>query len=105
MDHKFEFGQVVATPASLDLLHQHSINPLRLLARHVTGDWGDVCSDDAAANEDAVHTGARVLSSYCINATSMVWIITEAVSNWDEQGNALIVPKRLSTTILLPSEY
>ena len=105
MDHKFEFGQVVATPASLDLLHQHSINPLRLLSRHVTGDWDDVCSDDAAANEDAVRTGARVLSSYQINATSMVWIITEAVSNWDKKGNALIVPKRLATTILLPSEY
>lgn len=105
MDHKFEFGQVVATPASLDLLHQHGINPLLLLSRHVTGDWGDVCSDDAAANEDAVRTGARVLSSYQINATSMVWIITEAISNWDEKGNALIVPKRLATTILLPSEY
>lgn len=105
MDHKFEFGQVIATPASLDLLHQHSINPLRLLSRHASGDWGDVCSDDAAANEDAVRTGARVLSSYRINARDNVWIITEAVSNWDDQGNALIVPKRLATTILLPSEY
>ncbi len=52
MNHKFEFGAVVATPTSLDLLHQYGINPLRLLSRHVTGDWGDVCSDDAAANDD-----------------------------------------------------
>ena len=105
MNHKFEFGAVVATPTSLDLLHQYGINPLRLLSRHVTGDWGDVCSDDAAANDDAVRTGARVLSSYRINARDNVWIITEAVSNWDDQGNALIVPKRLASTILLPSEY
>lgn len=105
MDHKFEFGRVVATPASLDLLHQHGINPLLLLSRHVTGDWGDVCSDDAAANDEAVRTGTRLLSSYQINTTSIVWIITEAVSDFDEQGNALAVPKRLATTILLPNEY
>ncbi|MBI1624609.1 hypothetical protein [Comamonas suwonensis] len=52
-----------------------------------------------------MRTGTRLLSSYRINATSTVWIITEAVSNWDDQGNALIVPKRLASTILLPSEY
>lgn len=105
MDHKFEFGAVVATPASLDLLHQHGINPLLLLSRHVTGDWGDLCSDDAAANDDAVRTGARVLSSYRINARDNVWIITEAVSDCDNQGDTLAVPKRLATTMLLPSEY
>ena len=63
MDHKFEFGQVVATPASLDLLHQHDINPLRLLSRHVTGDWGDVCSDDATANDDGA------CPNFCVNGS------------------------------------
>lgn len=105
MDHKFECGAVVATPKfsprpSPPTRHQPFTPPVP----HATGDWGDVCSDDAAANDDAVRTGTRLLSSYRINATSTVWI-TEAVSNWDDQGNALIVPKRLASTILLPSEY
>ena len=86
----FALGDVVATPAALALLEQHQILPLPLLGRHLAGDWGDVPPDDADANEAALSSGGRLLSSYRVG-DARVWVITEA--------------DRSSTTLLLPSEY
>jgi hypothetical protein len=63
---------------------------LECLQRHAQGDWGDLCPEDKAENEDALKVGNRILSAYTINGTK-IWIITE----WD----------RSVTTILFPSEY
>lgn len=105
MNYKFEPGRVLATPAALSLLQVHSTSAAALLHRHLSADWGQVCADDAALNDEAVHTGARVLSSFAIGAKAIVWIITDAVSEVDAQGQLLDPPRRLCTTILLPSEY
>lgn len=64
------------------------------LARHLAGDWGDICEEDWALNDEAAagvgDDAGRVLSSYQTNKHKL-WIITE----WD----------RSATTILLPEEY
>lgn len=86
----FALGQIVATPGALRLLEQHAIAPLTLLARHASRDWGIVPAEDAAANEQALLNGERVLSSYPVG-DGRVWIITE----WD----------RSISTLLLPDEY
>ena len=84
---KFELGQVVATPSVIAALGYW---PLELVARHQSGDWGDMDEEDMAANESALDYGSRLFLSYkCGEET--VWIITEA--------------NRSSTTILLPSDY
>lgn len=87
----FLLGEVVATPGAVEALETHNILPLQLLQRHVTGDWGDVCEEDAKSNTDAVEHGDRILSSYVIGTSTKVWVITE----WD----------RSVTRLLLPSEY
>jgi hypothetical protein len=87
----FNLGYVVATPQSICVLNDHSISVQSLLQRHASGDWGDLCSEDTQANNDALQYGDRLLSSYVISESCKVWIITE----WD----------RSVTTILLPSEY
>lgn len=87
----FNLGRVVATPNALGLLQQHGISPLTLLKRHVTGDWGDVLADDARANQHALKSGCRLLSSYRIATDATIWLITEA--------------DRSVTTLLLPSDY
>ena len=87
----FSVGQVVATPGALDLLDRTSTNAYDLLFRHQHGDWGDVPVEDAMANTEATLIGGRILSSYRLNATERLWIITEA--------------DRSSTTLLLPSDY
>jgi hypothetical protein len=82
-------GQIVATRNAHDQLSHNVI--LLALARHCRGDWGDVCSEDWHANEEAMEIGERLLSSYCSPDGVKFWIITE----WD----------RSITTILLPEDY
>ena len=89
---RFPIGRPVITPAAQTTLDAAGISGVLLLARHIHGDWGDLCVDDATANELALLTGKRLLSSYNVpNGKGKVWIITEA--------------DRSVTTILLPEEY
>jgi hypothetical protein len=83
-------GRVVATPGALKLLMDIGVHPFDYLARHATGDWGDLCAFDRRQNEIALQDGYRVLSSYPVGR-ERVWVITEA--------------DRSITTILLPEEY
>ena len=91
MNPLFHLGNVVATPQSICVLNDHGISLESLLQRHATGDWGDLCTDDINANNDALQYGDRLLSSYVLSESCKVWVITE----YD----------RSVTTILLPSEY
>ena len=45
---KFPLGEVVATPGVLEILAESGQSPAEFLARHVHGDWGDVCAEDKA---------------------------------------------------------
>jgi hypothetical protein len=83
-------GRVVATSGALKLLSEMGEDPFGYIARHATGDWGELCTFDRRQNEIALREGYRVLSSYPVG-TECVWIITEA--------------DRSITTILLPEEY
>lgn len=87
----FGCGQLVMTPGVAYLVEEGSLRPAQYLARHFTGDWGDLSDRDRAANNAAVHRGERLLSSYRITDTLTLWIITEA--------------DRSATTLLLPHEY
>lgn len=86
----FSLGQVVATAAALEFTNTAPIDIAVLLAKHQSGDCGDMNPDDVLANLDAVLRGGRVFSSYNVG-TEKIWIITEA--------------DRSVTTILLPSDY
>jgi hypothetical protein len=61
----FRLGQTVATQGAVaactpDYLRQ-------CLKRHVCGDWGHVCAEDAATNDEALELGNRILSAYPID--------------------------------------
>ncbi|MFT7642402.1 MAG: hypothetical protein ACI9G1_004159, partial [Pirellulaceae bacterium] len=62
--HKFLPGQILATPAALDLLQDSPDSIHNLLGRHLTGDWGTVPTADARANNQALTDGSRLLSAY-----------------------------------------
>ena len=87
----FALGQIVATPGAIDLLERTSSDALDFLIRHQQGDWGSVPPEDAEENLNAIEHGNRILSSYYLNASERLWIITEA--------------DRSVTTLLLPNEY
>ncbi len=88
---RFKLGQVVATPGALGACLAAEVAPSELLARHASGDWGDVPPEDARENEYSLKHGFRVLSSYPLPSGERIWIITEA--------------DRSSTCLLLPREY
>lgn len=94
---KFPPGRVVATQGAHQALPVPAM--VKLIARHLNGDWGDVCDEDAKSNDRALIDGTRLLSAYPIDESkpckgwgdNCIWIITEA--------------DRSVTTILLPEEY
>lgn len=97
---RFSLGaSIVATPAALDLFSRHHVSAARFLERHANCDWGDVCPQDWAANDQALKNGSRLLSAYRIGDEKL-WIITEAVSD----GNSGMV-ERASTCLLTPGDY
>ncbi len=86
----FPLGDIAATPGALEILEHLLISPDDLLARHVSGDFGDLSQHDLDANMLALEHGDRLLSVYNIGKEKF-YVITEA--------------DRSVTTILLPSEY
>lgn len=85
----FPLGQVVTTRGALDRIS--GMNMQRALARHASGDWGDICPEDRTENQLSLEHGFRILSAYEYPDEPKFWIITEA--------------DRSATTILLPEEY
>jgi hypothetical protein len=86
-------GAIVATPGAMALMERRNVAPFALLARHVTGDWGDLDPFDKRENDLALKRGMRLLSNYPLgpNRTDCIWVITEA--------------DRSCTTLLLPEDY
>ena len=91
----FELGDVVATPAVLEYLASCGRMPAALLGFHRCGEWGNLGKEDAAANDQAIQNGSRILSAYEVEGRK-IWVITEAA---DDTG------RRSHTTLLFPEEY
>jgi hypothetical protein len=85
---KFPLGNVVMTDRFAKRFAMPEV--LELLARHQSGDWGDVTPQDAKQNELSLVNDWCILSKYTLGKTK-VWIITEA--------------DRSATTVLLPEDY
>ncbi len=88
---KFELGRVVATPGVLEHFQGIEESILPYIARHSSGDWGDLDEHDIQVNERALSNDEQLLSSYKTVGNQKIWIITER--------------DRSVTTVLLPSEY
>jgi hypothetical protein len=85
----FELGRLLITPAAQSTLDNQDV--IKALERHLSGDWGDCCSEDWEANKQALTEDERLFSVYHDRNTVKFWIITEA--------------DRTATTILLPEDY
>lgn len=87
----FALGRTLATPGALEACTEANVEPVVLFARHQSGDWGDLCSEDLEANENALQHGGRLFSAYDLPTDTRVWVITES--------------DRSATTLLTPMEY
>ncbi len=86
---KFRLGRIVATANAAARLNSEDI--LMAIARHQSGDWGEVGAHDRAANERALLQETRLLSAFRSSNGMKFWIITEA--------------DRSVTTVLFPEDY
>lgn len=93
---KFSLGQTLATPGALQAIEESGQAPSDFIARHVSGDWGDLSEEDKRLNEISLKVGSRIFSVYRTANGVELWVITEGT---DEAG------KRAATTIVLPEEY
>ncbi|MCL2872803.1 MAG: DUF6094 domain-containing protein [Betaproteobacteria bacterium] len=100
MPAKFPTGNLVMTAAVSNNVEDGSLNINPFIARHFSGDWGDLSDSDKAQNERALKSGEeRIFSSYNLDkkyegqygTEDKLWIITE----WD----------RSVTTVLFPTDY
>jgi hypothetical protein len=91
LKQRFSLGQTCVTPGALQALVEAGQTGQELFARHQAGDWGEVCTEDQQANEEAIIERSRILSAYKLATGVKVWVLTEA--------------DRSVTTILLPDEY
>lgn len=86
---RFALGLIAATPPALDLLQGDEGLAMMLLARHASGDGGDIDSHDAGLNAEAIRLGGRrIMSVYKLLGAGTVWIITEA----DRSVTTLLTP-------------
>jgi hypothetical protein len=84
----FPLGRLVMTTnAARHLTPREMHDGLR---RHASGDWGDLCPEDAEQNAHSLRSGGRLFSAYG-TGDRRFWIVTEA--------------DRSATTILLPQDY
>lgn len=86
-----ELGFVVATPGALRALEGAGQSADEFLARHMSGDWGELGEADWDENGLSLREGLRILSAYTLRTGEKIWIITES--------------DRSATTVLLPEEY
>jgi len=87
----FDLGEIVATRGALVAMEAAEQHPLIFLIRHLSGDWGEVCTDDWKLNDESLVSGDRLLSAYRTNKGERIWVISES--------------DRSCTTLLLPDEY
>ncbi len=91
---KFHLGQMVMTAGVNDKVAEDSKFAkfvTESLARHATGDWGEMSPEDKTENELSLKADLRLFSAYEKPDLPKIWIITEA--------------DRSATTVLFPEEY
>lgn len=96
-----QLGPVTSTPQAATIPVDRA---LACLARHQSGEWGLVPTEDAEINDRALgRRGTRVMSAWAIDpnepsrgyGANTLWIITQ----WAYDHS------QVSTTLLLPDEY
>jgi len=88
----FTLGRTLITATAQAAVEELQLDALVFIRRHHSGDWGDLCAADQAANVEAITTGSgRLFSSYKVNDEVTLYVVTEA--------------DRSATTVMLSTDY
>lgn len=74
----FDLGRIVANPDALALLEESGEDAHLYLDRHVTGDWGELRSEEETANILALAVGGELFSRYRTSRGDQIGIMTAA---------------------------
>lgn len=92
---RFAPGKLHVSPPAIAAMAAAGIDPAALLARHASGDWGQVSLEVALANNTAVTAGGTITSAYPFPRTTPVVTVTTDIT----------VTARPATTINLANEH
>ena len=89
---QFELGEIIVKDSVLMLVEANAQPEgiYLLLERHRNCDWGELCAEGKAKNDEATQSDGRIFSSY-VYGKEQVWIIT--------------AKDRSTTTVLLIDDY
>ena len=75
---KFDVGNVIVTPTASEVLKDSGLTMEKLLARHQSGDWGDVSDQVRQINELGLQRPLNLQSAYTTPAGQRVTFVTMA---------------------------
>lgn len=90
-DQKFELRTILYTQEAFEALQKGQERPATYLARHASGDWGDVSQETWEENDLRINQRFSLYSEYELHDGTAILVITS--------------PDRRETTFLLPREY
>lgn len=73
---RFDVGEIVITPAASDALAANGMTLNDLLARHQTGDWGDVSAQLREVNERGLLEQFNLQSTYSLPDSRRLVVVT-----------------------------
>lgn len=88
LPEKFPLGRLLLTPGAEAKLTELALNPQTFLARHASGDWGDVARSLAQMNNTALRRPWPLRSAYQLRDGDQLWIQTTA----DRSATLLLLP-------------
>ena len=69
----FDLGNIYQTPGVLEAIPTEDV--MQALARHQTGDWGELSAQDTRENEFSLGFPSRLLSAYRAQTGEKFWIL------------------------------
>lgn len=85
---RFPLGCLYITPGAETKLAELHLNPHGFLARHASGDWGNLGAREKRANEYARRHAHCLYSAYHLSDEDQLWVITAA----DRSATYLLLP-------------
>ena len=73
MKERFLAGRIVATPGALAAPEASGEQPFENLARHISGDWGEVDEHDRQENDVSLTHAFQLLSAYTLHSGVKIW--------------------------------
>ena len=97
MKERFLAGRIVATPGALAAPEASGEQPFENLARHISGDWGEVDEHDRQENDVSLTHAFQLLSAYTLHSGVKIWVLNRTtLLNFRGSSVRLSLTDRLS---------